>query len=185
MTGASLAGAAIYAQPGGGTLASAWEHMEQHAHLIHEWVQAGGRYIGFCLGGYLAGATPGFGFLPGDSARYISSRGSEIDTTGNTVIDVTWRGANRSMFFQDGPIFVLRDGARTEVLGRYRNGKIAAVVTDFGSGRVGVVGPHPEADQSWYTQGLVNPDGIRFDLGLDLIETVNRGAPGRSKMPFQ
>lgn len=111
-------------------MASAWVHMEQYAHLIHEWVQAGGRYLGFCLGGYLAGATPGFGLLPGDSARYISSRGAEIDTTDNTVIDVTWRGEDRSMFFQDGPMFVLRDGARTEVLARYRNGTIAAVVTD-------------------------------------------------------
>ncbi|WP_454836972.1 BPL-N domain-containing protein [Rhodococcus qingshengii] len=182
---ASLASASVYAQPGGGTLASAWVHMEQHAHLIHEWVQAGGRYLGFCLGGYLAGATPGFGLLPGDSARYISSRGAEIDTSGNTVIDVTWRGEDRSMFFQDGPVFIVRDDAATQVLARYRNGTIAAVVTDFGSGRVGVVGPHPEADQSWYTHGLINPDGIRFDLGHDLIETVNRGAPARSAMPFR
>lgn len=166
-------------------MASAWVHMEQHAVSIREWVREGGRYLGFCLGGYLAGATPGFGLLPGDSARYISSRGAEIDTTGNTVIDVTWRGEDRSMFFQDGPFFVLRDGARTEVLARYRNGTIAAVVTNFGSGRVGVVGPHPEADQSWYTHGLINPDGVRFDLGLDLIETVNRGAQSRSVMPFR
>ncbi|MFI8664450.1 BPL-N domain-containing protein [Rhodococcus qingshengii] len=85
-----------------GGLASAWVHMEQHAPLIREWVHAGGRYLGFCLGGYLAGATPGFGLLPGDSARYISSRNSEIDTTGNTVVEVTWRGDKRWSFSRMG-----------------------------------------------------------------------------------
>ncbi|MBT2266065.1 hypothetical protein [Rhodococcus erythropolis] len=106
----------------------------------------------------MAGATPGFGLLPGDSARYISSRNSEIDTTGNTVIEVTWCGDKRRMFFEDGPIFVLRDDTPTEVVARYRNGRVAAVAADFGRGRVGVVGPHPETDQSWYTNGLTKRD---------------------------
>lgn len=184
LTRESLAGAAMYVQPGGGTLASAWLHMEQHAPLIREWVHAGGRYLGFCLGGYLTGATPGFGLLPGDSAQYISTRNSEIDTTGNTVVEVTWRGDKRWMFFQDGPIFVLRGDASTEVLARYRNGRVAAVAADFGRGRVVVVGPHPEADRSWYTNGLTNPDGIRFDLGVDLIEAVSGGAQQRSARFF-
>lgn len=169
---ATLARASIYAQPGGGELKSAWTEMEQYAEPIRDWVRTGGHYLGFCLGGYLAGATPGFGLLPGDTARYISSRGSSVDTTDNTIVEVSWRGEERSMFFQDGPIFVLNDNAQVEVLARYRNGKIAALVTDFGSGRVGVVGPHPEADKSWYKRGLTNPDGIRFDLGQDLIDTV-------------
>ncbi|WP_283260488.1 BPL-N domain-containing protein [Rhodococcus sp. IEGM 1379] len=168
----TLASASLYAQPGGGDLLSAWVHMEQYAEPIRGWVRTGGHYLGFCLGGYLAGATPSFGLLPGDTARYISSRGSDIDTTENSIVEVSWRGEPRSMFFQDGPIFVLRDDAPVEVLARYRNGKVAAVVTEFGLGRVGVVGPHPEADRSWYTRGLSNPDGIRSDLGHDLIETV-------------
>ncbi|KPH20555.1 hypothetical protein AN948_06645 [Rhodococcus sp. ADH] len=174
LTAASLESVSLYAQPGGGELAAAWVHMEQHAESIREWVDSGGQYFGFCLGGYLAGVTPGFGLLPGDTARYISSRNSGIDTTSNTVVEVTWRGEERLMFFQDGPIFVLRDDAPVEVLARYRNGKIAAVIAGFGRGRVGVVGPHPEAGQSWYTRGLTNPDGIRFDLGHDLVASVSR-----------
>ncbi|MBT2274982.1 hypothetical protein J7E69_26585 [Rhodococcus enclensis] len=58
---------------------------------------------------------------------------------------MTWRGDKRRMFFEDGPIFVLRDDTPTEVVARYRNGRVAAVAADFGRGRVGVVGPHPEA----------------------------------------
>jgi hypothetical protein len=76
------------------------------------------------------------------------------------------------MFFQDGPVFRLESGAPATVLARYPNGEVAAVVAEFGAGRVGVVGPHPEADSSWYKNGLVNPDGIRFDLGYDLVDAV-------------
>jgi hypothetical protein len=53
------------------------------------------------------------------------------------------------------------------------------VVTSFGAGRVGVVGPHPEADRSWYRDAhLTNPDGVQPDLGHDLVEsTVGGPAP--------
>jgi hypothetical protein len=62
------------------------------------------------------------------------------------------------------------------VLATYDTGAGAAVVTAFGEGRVGLVGPHPEADQSWYDDArLTNPDGIRFDLGYDLIQTTMVG----------
>jgi hypothetical protein len=38
------------------------------------------------------------------------------------------------------------------------------------------VGPHPEADRSWYSNaGLTNPDGIDFELGHDLIESTVHG----------
>ena len=89
---------------------------------------------------------------------------------------VTWKGKPRHMYFQDGPFFVLDDGADAAVLARYDNGTAAAVVAPYGKGRVGVVGPHPEADASWSSdEGLRNPDGVRFDLGHDLVEETVRG----------
>lgn len=172
----NLAGAAIYAQPGGGTVSSAWRRMHGYADDIRTWVQGGGHYLGFCLGGYLAGITPGFGLLPGDTAEYVGSDGADVSDTGDTVIPVTWNGSRRHMYFQDGPYFKLAKGSAATVLASYHSGAPAAVVADFGQGRVGVVGPHPEADDNWYRgTGLTNPDGIRFDLGYDLIQrTVNR-----------
>jgi glutamine amidotransferase-like uncharacterized protein len=169
----ALAGAVIYAQPAGGEVEPAWRHMRGYAGLIRDWTRSGGRYLGFCLGAYLAGTTPGFGLLPGDTGQYISSRGATIDTTRDTIAEVSWRGQRRHMFFQDGPVFRLTSSAPATVLATYDNGEIAAVVTRFGSGSVAVVGPHPEADQSWYTDdGLTNPDGIRFEMGYDLINTA-------------
>lgn len=173
LSASSLAGATVYAQPGGGSVGPAWRRMRQHADDIRHWVHGGGHYLGFCLGAYLAAATPGFALLPGNTNQYITSPAATVDTTDDTIIPVLWRGKPRHMFFQDGPIFRLNTGTNATVLATYNNGEPAAVVAPYGFGWVGVVGPHPEADQSWYSDaGLTNPDGIRPDLSYDLIETT-------------
>lgn len=59
------------------------------------------------------------------------------------------------------------------ILARYRNGQIAALKIDYGQGRVAVVGPHPEADESWYRgEGLRTPERPAIDLGFRLIDAV-------------
>jgi glutamine amidotransferase-like uncharacterized protein len=80
------------------------------------------------------------------------------------------------MYFQDGPAFRLDNAAGATILATYPDGPAAVVVAPYGKGRVGVSGPHPEADESWYEEkGLTNPDGIRFDLAYQLIEaTIGR-----------
>lgn len=171
-----LAGAAVYAQPGGGSVESAWRRMRRYADDIRDFVHRGGHYLGFCLGAYLAGATPGFNLLPGDTDEYISSPGAGVRTEDDTLIRVRWRGRPRTMYFQDGPLFRLRPGAPAVVLATYDTGAPAAVIAAYGSGRVGAVGPHPEADRSWYQgAGLTNPTGIHFDLGYDLVESTMHG----------
>jgi glutamine amidotransferase-like uncharacterized protein len=157
--------------------------MRQHADDIKNWVNAGGHYLGFCLGGYLAGATPGFALLPGDTSQYISSPQATVGDSNDTVVPIRWRGQLRHMFFQDAPVFRLNRGAAATVLATYDTGDFAAVVTAYGAGSVGVVGPHPEADQSWYTSGLTNPDGIRPDLGYDLIQTTLQAASPKVSSP--
>lgn len=170
---AVLSRAEVYAQPGGGTLADAWPHMRRYADDVRAFTGRGGHYLGFCLGAYLAG-TPGFRLLPGDTRRYITTRKAVVHTDRETVIPVHWQGSLRHMYFQDGPVFRLRRGADTHVLARYTNGLPAAVVTKYGRGVVGVVGPHPEADANWYENGLRNPDGIRPDLGYDFLDAARR-----------
>lgn len=178
LTPATLARAAIYAQPGGGNLRPAYRRMRKHRDAIRDYVACGGRYLGVCLGGYLAGATPGFGLLPGDTDQYVTSRGATTRTLDDTVVEVVWRGRRRRLYFQDGPVFVLDPGALTPAAGgtvvaSYPNGEIAAMVARFGNGRVAVVGPHPEATPDWFADsGLPNEPAL--DLGQDLIETVMR-----------
>lgn len=173
----TLAGAAGYVQPGGGDLAPAWAVLRPAAAAIRHWVRRGGSYLGFCLGAYLAGTGPGFGLLPGQTDEYVGSPGAEVRTLDDTVVAVAWRGRRRHLYFQDGPLITLRPGAPATVLARYRSGAIAAAVAHHGHGRVAVVGPHPEADESWYADtGLRNPDGVRFDLGMDFVRA---GLSGR------
>ncbi|HSK26441.1 MAG TPA: BPL-N domain-containing protein, partial [Jiangellales bacterium] len=169
-----LAAAAVYAQPGGGELRRAYRTLRRHAADIRAYVGSGGRYLGFCLGGYLAGETPGFGVLPGDTDRYISSPGCATTSDRDTVIEVRWGGRPRAVFFQDGPWFDLdpRRGP-AEVLAVYGNGLPAAVVAPYGRGTVGVVGPHPEATADWFDDaGLRRPEPLALDLGLDLVDRV-------------
>ncbi|WP_425310092.1 BPL-N domain-containing protein [Ammonicoccus fulvus] len=173
----SLASAVVYAQPGGGELLRAYRKMRRSAAAITDFVQGGGRYLGFCLGAYLAGETPGFGLFPGDTDQYATSRGADVRTEEETTVEVTWAGRPRRLYFQDGPWFDL-DGDRgaATVLARYHNDLPAAVVADCGAGRVGLVGPHPEATPDWFTDaGLPVPEPLGLDLGLDLIDRVMRG----------
>lgn len=173
----TLEQAVLYAQPGGGELEPAYRKLKKRASAISDFVHSGGRYLGFCLGGYLAGETPGFGLLPGDTDQYISSPRASQRTDGNTLIDVTWAGRRRRLFFQDGPYFVLeRRRGPAEVVAHYDNGLPAAVVAPCGQGVVGVVGPHPEATPDWFTDArLPVPNPLALDLGLDLIDRVMVG----------
>ncbi|MGY4652971.1 BPL-N domain-containing protein [Mycobacterium sp. URHB0021] len=183
LSAASLAGAIVYAQPGGADLDDAYRHMRPHRKTIRQFVSNGGRYLGFCLGGYLAGSSPGFDLLPGDSEQYIGSTLSTVHTDQDTVVEVSWRGRRRRLYFQDGPLFRFDAGAEVGVLATYPNHTVAAAVTRFGRGRVGVVGPHPEAEADWFTDShLLDPACYQpdpavargRDLGLDLLDEVMR-----------
>jgi hypothetical protein len=173
----ALAGVTLYAQPGGGGLGPAWRRMRRHAGTIRSFVDRGGHYLGFCLGAYLAGASPGYGLLPGDVDRYPGSPGAGCRSRGSVVLPVRWRDRPRLVYAQDPPFVDLDPaGGPARVLGRYDNGLPAAVVAPFGRGAVGVVGPHPEAATDWFVDdGLRPPEPLALDLGLDLIDEVMAG----------
>jgi glutamine amidotransferase-like uncharacterized protein len=65
LSAATLQSAVLYAQPGAAeNLSQAYSKLKDHARDIRNFVSSGGRYLGICMGGYLAGATPGFHLLP-------------------------------------------------------------------------------------------------------------------------
>ncbi|MFJ6657621.1 BPL-N domain-containing protein [Streptomyces sp. NPDC091377] len=171
LTADALAEARLYVQPGGGSdLEGAWRDLRGSAGMLRDWVGEGGSYLGLCFGAYLAGRDPGFDLLPGDTDGYIDLPDTTIHDARDTVVPVRWGGRRRHMYFQDGPAFLLDKGADADVLATYPNGSAAVVVAPYGKGRVGVSGPHPEADRTWYENAdLENPDGIRFDLAQELI----------------
>ncbi|MGV1038007.1 MAG: BPL-N domain-containing protein, partial [Candidatus Nanopelagicales bacterium] len=171
---ASFVGATLYAQPGGDTSVARANRLMGSAskQAIKSFVFHGGHYLGFCQGAYLAGSSPGMGLLsPGNTGQYIATKRATTHSTTDTVVPIRWGGQTRSVFFQDGP-YMTRSGVRGErVLARYSNGRIAALVKPYGKGRVGVVGPHPEAPQRWFRQAGIaskDADGLDGDLGRSL-----------------
>lgn len=182
LDGPTLAEAALYAQPGGGDLDDAWPHLGAHADDIRGFVEDGGLYLGFCLGAYLAGDDPGFDLLPGQTDQYVTTRGASIDHEGDALVALDWAGTPRTVYFQDGAHFELKRRAEAEVVARYDNGRIAALVCDRGAGRVAVVGPHPEATREWFTDaGLTPPEPLAIDLAVDLVERLRRRGPGPAR----
>ncbi|KXT12879.1 hypothetical protein AC579_5394 [Pseudocercospora musae] len=174
----------FYAQPGGGDdVDSTWKNdMKQYNSTIRDFVQNGGRYLGFCLGAYLAGYSPGFSLLNkgDDTNSELERKGSQVTNESDTIIQVDWTFASgktvkkRWVYFQDGAVMVLEKNSDAKILGRYSsNGDPAATLNQFGQGWVGVVGPHPEANKKWYAdEDLKNPDGIKFDIGHDFVQQV-------------
>ncbi|WP_241241097.1 BPL-N domain-containing protein [Burkholderia cenocepacia] len=175
ITPAALAGAALYVQPGGGQdipgAAASIGRNERRA--VRRYVANGGRYLGLCMGAYLAGAQ-GFGLVAGDIDAEVDRPGSTLHGIADTVTPVVWRGKKRWIYFQDGArLPVAPIGSGGIVLAIYPNKDIAAATYRYGKGRVGLAGPHPEADESWYRQnGLTNPDGVVPDMAYDLINAT-------------
>ena len=175
----ALQGATLYGQPGGGDdLDAAWRSMRSFAPVLRDWVRGGGRYLGICMGGYLAGFDPGYSLFKGDSNEYIAEPGATVQTAGDALVTVSWRGRPETLYYQDGPGFTLEPDATAQVLARYSNGSIAALVASSGRGRVGLCGPHPEAPASWYTDsGFTAPSPMPFDLAHDLVSTTMSTRP--------
>lgn len=185
LTSDLLMRATIFVQPGGGdsvdnTYAELQAYGKKYGYdfaaLIRSFVENGGRYLGLCMGGYLAGSDPGFDLLkPGDSDEFITSPRASVTTDKDSIVDVTWRGQPRKMFFQDGPYFTVPDESKANVLARYTNNEIAVLITAYGKGKVGASGPHPEATADWYDTDnppLPRPPGLDVDLANDLLDTL-------------
>ncbi len=163
----------LYAQPGAdGDDDDAYRRQKRDKAAIKHFVRDGGRYLGICMGGFLA--EPGhFNVFSGRVNEYYSSRGASVSTADPAVIPVIWRGARRAMYFQDGGYMIpRRKSTGVTVLARYTNGAIAALVASYGRGKVGLCGPHPEAPTEWYRKGNLTYGGSTQDLGEDLINTL-------------
>jgi len=169
--GLRIPGVTLYAQPGGdGDYRTAYRAERAWVSDIRNFVKRGGRYLGICMGAYLA-ASDAFNLFSGRVQQYIKTTGASTTSAKDTVIPILWRGKQRFMYFQDGAAF--SGGSNTTMIATYTNGLGAAVTAPYGKGKVGVVGPHPEADQHWYiTYNLTDPDGPDADLGYDFIEAL-------------
>ncbi|WP_165422769.1 BPL-N domain-containing protein [Ktedonosporobacter rubrisoli] len=172
-----LQSAAIYVQPGGGdSLDATYAEIKDYAPLIREYVRSGGRYLGLCMGAFMAGANPGLNLLtPDDVDGYTPPGGNQDDPI---IVNVSWRGHPRQLYFQGGAYFTGHTTAKDVVLARYieqgkAQGPVAVMIRPYGKGKVAISGPHPEAPQAWFDDSkLPAPPGLNVDLVNDLLDSV-------------
>ena len=157
----SFQGVTLYAQPGGDTNTSrAFKSLGKTGQdAIVSFVKNGGRYLGICQGAYLAGNYfTGLSLLsPGNAKQYIKTKGALIKSEKPAVLPIKYGFKRFYMYFQDGA-YLLPSGVPGEkILARYTNGKVAALTRPVGLGRITVIGPHPEAPNSWYRDDNLCP----------------------------
>ena len=170
--GLKLPNVKLYAQPAGyDDVNKAYRLLKSNTSDIQNFVQSGGRYLGFCMGAYLAG-NPGFNLLAnyggkGDTGEY---RGTDARSRKNMVLNINWQGNVRSIIFQNGPYFDVSP-QKVTTLATYNNGQIAVMVAPYGQGKIGLTGPHLEARLDWYQDSNL-PFTDNTDFGRNLIDTL-------------
>lgn len=163
--------ARVWIHPGGDAVKAAQAISPESKKLILQFVAAGGGYLGFCAGGFLADSTvddgnliEGLGILPGRTLDYTDQKAPQI-------LPILWGKSHRYVYFEEGPVFEMSPHFKYQVLGRYRDGRIAIVQFKYGAGNVVLSGVHPEAPESWRTfDDLEDPDGLDYDIADDLLQ---------------
>jgi hypothetical protein len=151
-----------------------------------------------------------------DTNSEIDQKGAQVRDDRDAIIQIDWTWSsgekagqttkNTWIYFQEGALIEgLKPNATTFVLGRYsKSGNVAASLSKYGDGWVGLMGPHPEATQSWCEYdssvrsrnriwrltavqvdeyGLSHPDGLQFDIGYDFVEAAMAGGPENATRP--
>ena len=138
--------------PGGmGDADDFWDiFTEDHIDALHTFIGVyNGKYFGICMGAYWAGSNYFDIAVDLTIDQYIERPTSDITYDGPTVADVTWLGEQDTMYFYDGCAIL---GDNIDVYATYANGDPMAVI----QGNVGMIGCHPEAQPSWYTEGDID-----------------------------
>nr|WP_295899910.1 BPL-N domain-containing protein [uncultured Bdellovibrio sp.] len=168
--------AALFVHPGGSDrMEDTLEEMSPKSiQRIRKFVFNGGRYLGVCAGGYLAGTwtddshqTNAFGLIPGNVSEEDENSDSQLKS-------VVWKNRLVHVYYQAGPYFNIDKIPDADVWAYYKKSHhVAAFMASFGKGHIGLIGPHPEADQEWLDDDdLKSPDGVHLDLGIQFIRAL-------------
>jgi glutamine amidotransferase-like uncharacterized protein len=135
--------------------------------LVQPWVANGGRFLGVCAGGFVAGQE-GYGVFPGEVGSYVGSPNSQVKDDRDQAIQINWQGRQRTVDFQDGNYFEIPRGTPgVTVLATYNNGLVAAAVATHGRGKAAFTGPHFESS----SDDAGHPTDA-MDLGFQLLDVL-------------
>ena len=136
----------MIAVPGGFGDADTYRSLlKNNQRRVREFVDAGGKYLGICMGAYWAGSHY-FKLLEGvDAVQYIKRPGTDTRRPHAKEMPITWQGREESMFWYDGCAFT--GNGRYKTIATYANGDPMAII----QGNLGLIGCHPEAEEFWYS----------------------------------
>jgi len=180
-------GFGILCVPGGDMYQYAQDISSQGKENIRNFIRDGGGYIGICGGAYFASETVVWrgNVLPmtplelfqGTAAGPINEITPDSDF-GMCTVNITDSAhpitqiepqAATTLYYW-GPALTPKENAEVTVLGRYAIGNQPAMLAfDYGSGRVFVVGTHPEIEEDSQRDGVIFADqlddqGSEWDL---------------------
>jgi glutamine amidotransferase-like uncharacterized protein len=144
------------------------------------YLRNGGRYLGICGGGFLASTGWDEGRTFVTMLGIIPAKSGDLDEGSDPkIIPIRWLGETRPMYFQAGPTFeILQSSETVRVIAYYEDGRIAALMSSYGQGKVAVSGPHPEARESW-RDDAANGDAwtSTTDLAVALLQELLSDRP--------
>jgi Biotin-protein ligase, N terminal len=120
--------------------------------MLGKFLDRGGRYLGICMGAYWAGKHY-FNILHNvDAVQYIKRPNADVRRSFSTSAAITWNNIDYRMFFYDG-CALIGDESKFKTIARYANGDPMAIIQN----RIGIIGCHPESEESWYDKPYLEP----------------------------
>jgi glutamine amidotransferase-like uncharacterized protein len=161
----------VVAFPGGVGDSDNYDHLlKYHANPIRDFIHAGGKYLGVCMGAYWAGHHYLNVLDSVTCNQYLKRPNSGIRRYYSKAIPVTWNGMQQHAFFYDGPAFI-GDESKFKTVARYSNGDPMAII----QGNVGLIGCHLESERYWYNKKYLEPfyhNGIHHRLLRSFVDTL-------------
>lgn len=167
-----LSSADLYVQPGGSDDITETINAltSNQIKAIKDYVEGGGVYLGVCAGAYLAGKYSDEKLnIPGFNLIEISEVDQEIENDDRAKLIKIILPTNeiRYTYYQAGPHFGFNVPANSKIMSYYANTlHIASRISPLGKGKVGLIGPHYEANKSWYKEDKLS---MKYGFNIDLF----------------
>jgi len=128
---------------------------------VKDFINNGGVYLGVCGGAFIAseGWEDPNGFVKALGFTQIQTD-SYLTDPAPIVIKVKWKQgeifSERAVYYQFGPKFLPAPDNPVQVIANYDDNSVAACLVNSGKGKLILVGPHPEAGESWIDDTVKN-----------------------------
>ena len=154
------------------------QQLISYSDIIIDYIAKGGKYLGICMGSYFVGSHYLNILNKADAVQYVRRKGATIHHENHDVVNLLWEREQRSVYFHDGAAFIPKGAKKipADIIATYQNGDAAALIQKYKKGKIGVIGPHPEAMKWWfYSQTRIKTrwkDCIQHDLLLNFVEKL-------------